>query len=274
MIELIKRKFRRWLRIFRFATTRFLNEQYTYRASALAFTTILALVPLFSVILALTVHFPFFTKLIDLARVYIFTNFIPTSGTQIQQYLQTFVNQANRLPLIGIGFLAVTVMALIITVEHTLNDTWQTTGRTKKYSAFFLYWVILLLAPIFIGLSVLLSSYFFSLAWYKGATKLLGFQLPLLELIPLLINTIIFTTLYIAVPNTHVKLRQGIFGGLFAALLFEIAKKAFALYLKVFPSYALIYGTLATIPIFLLWIYISWCIVLYGALITHSISKH
>jgi membrane protein len=258
------------IRIFEHAAKRLLQEKYTDRASALAFTTLLALVPLISVIVSLISIFPIFDRFTNLARNYILTNFIPTSGTTIDYYLQSFTQQASKLPLIGLIFLFITAALLIITVEHTLNEIWQAPKRTNKFAIWLLYWAILIFAPIFIGLSVFLSSYVFSLSWFSNLTKTLHLTIPLLIALPLVINTIIFSLLYIIVPHCKVKWSDGLYGGLVASILFETAKIGFAFYIKQFPSYELIYGALATIPIFLVWIYISWIIILFGAMVTRA----
>lgn len=259
--------------VFGKATERLVEEKYTYRASALAFTTLLAVVPLLSVILSIIAIFPFFDRFVELTQDYILTNFIPTSSNVIQFYLEEFIKKSSHLPTVGLFFLLITSIMLILTVEHTLNEIWHVQMRRKKWFSFLIYWAVLLSAPILIGVSIFISSYLFSLSWFAGTTNTLGIKQPLLNLIPLLINTVIFSLIYIVVPNEHVKLRNGLFGGLVAAILFEAAKKGFALYIFYFPSYELIYGALATIPIFLVWIYISWLIVLYGALVVYQISR-
>ncbi len=255
------------------ATKRLFKEKYTYRASALAFTTLLALVPLISVIVSLIAVLPIFTKFATLAQNYILENFVPTSGNTIQNYLVQFTKQATHLPVIGIIFLFFTALLLIITVEHTLNDIWDVSRRKKSLLALLIYWLILFLSPIVIGFSLFLSSYLFSLKWIAHTTNALGITLPMLSCLPLVINTAIFSLLYVAVPNTPVRWRDGFLGGFIAAILFEVAKKGFAFYIHKFPSYELIYGTLAAIPIFLLWLYISWLIILLGALVTHTHSQ-
>lgn len=259
-----------WFKACGIAAKRLFLDKYTYRASALAFTTLLTLVPLVVVIVSIISFFPIFTKFITLAQNYIFENFVPTSGTTIQFYLERFINQATKLPTLGIVFLFFTVITLIITIEHTLNDIWQAQQRKKKITAILLYWLVLILMPLLLGFSVFFGSYVFSISWFSGATSKLGIQIPLLVSLPLLINTVMFSALYVAVPNCKVPWKDGFLGGFIAAGLFEIAKKGFALYMRKFPNYELIYGTLATIPIFLLWIYISWLIILYGALVTHA----
>lgn len=259
-----------WIKACGIALKRLFQENYTYRASALAFTTLLTIVPLLAVIVSLIAIFPIFNQLINLAQNYIIENFVPTSGTTIQLYLEGFIKQATHLPKLGIIFLFFTVITLIVTVEHTLNEIWGAKQRKKKISAILLYWLVLILTPLFLGLSVLLSSYIFSLSWIAGATSKLGINVLILSSLPLAINTLLFSVLYIAVPNCRVEWQEGLVGGFIAAVLYELAKKGFAFYVLQFPSYEIIYGTLATIPIFLLWIYISWLIILYGALVTHA----
>jgi membrane protein len=259
-----------WLKIFWIAGKRLYVEQYDYRASGLAFASLLAIVPLVSVVLSVIALFPIFKRFTDLAQNYIFSNFIPESSTVIQQYFLDFIKQATHLPLFGIIFLVFTAITLIVMVEHTLNAIWDVPRRKKKFLIWIIYWTVLLSAPIFLGLSLFISSYVFSLSWFAGTATKLGLTIPLLASLPLFINTAIFSAMYIVVPNAKVYFWDGVLGGVVAALLFEAAKKGFALYLKHFPSYKYIYGTLATIPIFLVWIYISWVIVLYGALVTHT----
>ncbi|OAI49477.1 hypothetical protein AYO45_02335 [Gammaproteobacteria bacterium SCGC AG-212-F23] len=251
---------------------RFFDESLTYRASALAFTTLLALVPLLAVIVSALTLLPWFGKFTLIAQEYVMDNFIPTSGAVIQQYLEGFIHQATQLPRIGILFLIVTAIMLMITIEHSFNEIWKVRRRRKTMSSLLIHIFILILAPIFVGLSVLVSTFVFSLHWIKGATNLLGIETWVLRSLPLLINTLLFAILYMIVPNCKVYWRDNLIGGLTAAVLFEFAKKGFAFYILQFPSYAFIYGALATVPIFFLWIYISWLVILIGAMVSHQLA--
>jgi membrane protein len=257
-------------KIFRMAIKRFFKDQYTYRASALTFTTLLSMVPLLTVIVFLVTKFPVFNQINILAQQFILTNFIPTSTSTIQYYLNNFTNQAIHLPLLGIIFLLFTGLMLILTIEHTLNEIWDVHWKQRRIISLFVYWIVLMLAPLLIGVGVFVSTYLFSLSWISDATNELGLKAPFLALLPLIINTLMFTLLYVVVPNFRVTWRDGLFGGFVAAVIFEFAKFSFAFYIKRFPSYELIYGAVAVIPIFLLWVYISWLIILFGALVTHA----
>jgi membrane protein len=267
------RQFQHWTRIFRIASKRFFYDQYTYRAAALTFTTLLSIVPLLSVIVFIVAKFPFFDKVNTVAENYILTNFIPTSGTIIRDNLNNFTMQASRLPMMGIFFLFVTAFALIMTIEHTFNDIWGVRWETRKMLSLIIYWVVIVLAPLLIGVSIFVSTYLFSLSWISDLNYFAFVKKPVLSCLPLLLNTFIFSLLYIVVPNFRVQVRDGIFGGFAAAVMFELAKLGFAFYIKQFPSYELIYGALGTIPVFFIWIYISWLIILFGALLTHTKYK-
>jgi membrane protein len=272
-VKISKFKFKipqRWSSFFSalwLAAKRFYTDDYSYRASALTYTTLLALVPLVSVVIALVAHFPAVSQIFDIAQGYVLYDLVPTSGDAIQHYLKVFTDQAQHLPLVGILFLFLTATLLIYTVEETFRHIWQTESTRQKFSAWLLYWTVLLLTPLAIGLSVFLSTLLFSLSWFEQVAII---KTPLMGGLSLFINTALFSILYIIVPNTKVSIRNGVTGGFLAAALFEIAKKVFAFYIHKLANYTLIYGALSTIPIFLVWVYISWLIVLYGALFTHA----
>jgi membrane protein len=244
------------------AARRFYVERYTYRVSALAFTTLLALVPVLFVMVFFISSFPFFIDKVTLGKKYIVHNFVPGSSLIIQKYLENFLLQAVRLPAISIIFLFATAIMLVDSIQATLNEIWGSAKSRWRLFPTLLLWFILFLFPVFIGWSIYLSTSFFSLPWFSGATK---YTSLILGGLPIAINTMIFGVIYVIVPNVAVRWRDGMLGGLVAALLFEIASSAFALYVAEFPSYALIYGALAVIPIFLVWLYIFWFILLYGA---------
>lgn len=261
---------RKFLLPFWRAAVRLQYDGFTYRASALAFTTLLSIVPLVSVFIYLVSVFPAFNNIMQLARNYVVSNFIPTSSNAIVNHLQNFSNTASRMPTLSIVFLLVTAVMLVITIEHTLNDAWVVPQRKQKPLLFFIYWLTLVLTPLLIGASVFMSSYLFSLKWFTTVTNAVYLQSKLVLALPFFLNAFMLSLLYIIAPNHKVKLMDGLVGGMTAALLFEIAKKAFAYYIKAFPSYQEIYGALAVVPIFLIWLYISWMIVLYGALLVHA----
>lgn len=250
-----------WISTKRFCFT----GNYTLYVSALTYTTLLSIVPLLSISVFFLTIFPIFSKYILISDSYILKNLIPSAATTIQVYIQTFAQQAARLPILSIIFLIITAIMMINTIDDTINDIWNITKRRKKLYVWLFYSIILLSAPILLGLSVFFTSYLFS-TYFTSLTSFL------LLLVPLLINTIILSLFYIYGPNTYVKKSDGLLCGFIAALFIEIAKILFALWISYFSTYELIYGVFSTLPIFLIWLYICWFIVLWGALVTHTLS--
>ncbi len=249
---------------------RLFAEDYAFRASALAYTTLLSLVPLLSVLVyLLTFSPPLFTRIINLTRDYLVENFIPSANITIEGYLQNFIDQAARLPALGFIFLVVAAVLLIITVDGVLNEIWQQDKRKKRIMGFVWRWLVLLVTPLIIGISLFISSYVLNIPWILELINRLGVQKSLLTLSSLVLNTLIFTIVNMVVPRCKVKWRAGLLGGLMTALLFEAAKSLFAFVMK-HSTYQAIYGTLAIIPVFLFWLYVYWLIVLFGALLAHS----
>lgn len=257
-------------RFVRFVIKHFIQDDCPYIASALSFTTLLSLVPLMSVSLAIFSTFPVFNGLAEPLQNFIFDNFVPATGKVVQAYLQQFASQISKLSIGGLFFLIITALLMLFTIERAMNKIWRVSSGRQGVSAFLLYWAILSLAPLLIGLSIAISSYLFS------TTPLL--DNPLLSLLmyyaPFLFSLTGFILLYTIVPNCPVKIRHAFWGGCVAALLFEIAKQAFAYYLIRYNTYELLYGAFAIVPIFFIWIYWVWIITLLGAEISYAFSVH
>lgn len=249
-------------------TKRFINEKYTYRASALAFTTLLSIVPLLVVIVYTFSFFPMFAKVTDLGKDYILNNFIPASATNVTYYLQTFTKQAKQLPAISILFLFVTAILLINTIDETLNDIWQAPPRKRIYISYMIYCAILLFLPIIAGTAISLLTFIVSISYTNFIIKWLMHLV--LFVLPIIINTFIFTLLYRLVPNVKVTLYKAFSGAFIAAVTLEISRLLFTFYITSFTNYTFIYGVFATIPIFLVWLYIFWFTIIACALLISS----
>lgn len=262
-------KYSSFNRFVRFVIVHFIQDDCTYIASALAFTTLLAIVPLMSVGLAVFSSFPTFQGFNEPLQNFIFENFVPTTGKIVQSYLQQFTSQVSKLSVLGIAFLIVTALLVLFTIERAMNKIWRVGSPRHGVPAFLLYWAILSLTPIMLGLSLAASSYLFSI-------PLLAHPAPsfLLHWTPFLLSLIGFTFLYMVVPNCPVRFHHAFWGGLFAAVSFEIAKQAFAYYLIRYNTYELLYGAFAAVPIFFIWIYWVWIITLLGAEISYAFSVH
>jgi len=172
---------------------------------------------------------------------------------------------------VGIVFLALTAMLMMHTIEDAFNTIWRVSKKRTLIQRVLIYWAVLTLAPLLIGGSLSLTS------WLAGisagyANQVPEFDVVILKVVPVLLTTLAFSLLFRVVPNRFVPLRHAFIGGVVAAVAFESMNRAFAYYIAHFPTYKLVYGAFASIPIFLLWIYLSWLTILLGALITSSLS--
>lgn len=263
-------QFRVYNRFIRFVIQHFIQDDCTYIASALAFTSILAIVPLMSVGLVIFSSFPIAQNMAEPVQNFIFEHFVPTTSKVIQEYLLQFTSQVSKLSIWGIVFLIGTALLVMYTIERAMNKIWRVGASRHGVSAFLLYWAILSLTPVMLGLSLAASSYLFSMP------LLMDHSVPsiFLHYFPFILSLIGFLFLYVVVPNCPVKIKHAFWGSLFAAVLFEAAKQAFAYYLIRYNTYELLYGAFASIPIFFIWIYWVWLITLLGAEISYALSVH
>lgn len=250
---------------FRYLTQRFLEDNCPKNAAALTYTTLFAVVPVMTVSYAMLAAIPSFSQAGIQIENFIFRNFVPATGVAVQQYLSDFSNQARQLTGIGIAVLIVTVFLMIANIEKSFNAIWRIRQPRRGVSSFLLYWAVLSLGPLLLGAGFVVSTYLTSLSFMGNESSYASAGRWMLGWIPLLLSMAAFTLLFVAVPNTRVPLRHALIGGVLVALLFEGAKACFALYVALFPGYQLIYGAFAAFPLFLLWIYITWLIILAGA---------
>lgn len=243
----------------------------TTLAGNLAYVSLLSLVPFIAVVFALFAAFPMFSDVSVQLRHFIFSNFIPATGDIIQRYIEQFVANSSKMTAVGACGLIVTALLLMYAVDSALNTIWRSTRTRPKIYSFAVYWMILTLGPLLAGASLAISSYLLSLRWATGFNSMID---EVLRIFPLLLSWLSFWLLYSIVPTTRVPVKDALIGSLVAALLFELGKKGFALYITMFPSYQLIYGVLAVIPILFVWVYWTWCIVLLGAEITVTLGDY
>ena len=237
------------------------QDRLTTSSAGLAYTTILALVPLITVIFSLLSAFPMFDEVSLALKKIIYNNLVPTASDTIENYLEQFIGNTKKMTFMGVIGLIVTSLLLINSINTALNHIWKTKRKRSFMYNLTMYWTILTLGPILAGSSVAISSYVFSLKWLSTAAT----GNFLLSTLPFFISVAGFWLLYSIIPTESVPFKESIVGAIVAAILFELGKRAFALYITSFPTYQLIYGVVSSIPIMLVWIYFSWCIVLFGA---------
>lgn len=247
---------------------RFREERALQTAGSLTFTTLLSLAPLLAVALAVATAFPVFEKTIATLQAFVLQHALPdTPGVKrfLEQF-SSFSHNAGRLTAIGLGFFALTAVMLMLTIDNTLNRIFRVQrGRTLLQNVL-MYWAVLTLGPLLIGGSLSITSY--AVGASLGVLDLDGALSPLLRALPFVLTCAALILLYGIVPARRVEWKHAVIGGILAGIGFELAKRGFALYLSRVPTFRLVYGTFATLPVFLLWLYLSWVVVLCGAIFT------
>jgi len=251
----------------RLVAARFDEDRCIQVAGSLTFTTLLALVPLVTIAFALVSAFPVFEEWSNQFKVFILTSMVPeVGGKVITVYMQQFAENAARLTAIGVAFLALTAVMLMVTVEREFNTIWRVRRERSTLQRLLVYWTVLTSGPVLLGASLSLTSWLVtqSMGLVQGVE---GAGAVILEWLPIALNAAAFGLVYLVLPNRRVRVADAAIGGLTAALAFEMMKHGFGVYITRFPTYTLVYGAFATVPIFLLWLYLSWLVILLGAVV-------
>lgn len=247
------------------------KDKITVSAGHLAYVSLLSLVPFIMVFFTMLSAFPAFSEVRGELEELIFNSFVPTAGDQVQTYMAEFVANASGMGAIGVISLVVVALMLIFNIDKTLNSIWQSKSERPLIFTFAIYWMVLTLGPLLMGTSVIMSSYLIGLANYAEVYTP-GLTTALLNTLPFIISVFAFFIIYMLVPNKKISAKHAACGAIVAAVLFDASKNMFAFYVTSFPSYQLIYGALAVIPILFVWVYLSWMVVLVGAEVTHVLE--
>ena len=245
----------------------FREDRCFEEAASLAFTSLLALVPLLAVIFGIVAAFPVFAHWSQRLKTFIFGNFLPAAGHQVESYLNTFLDSASNLTLPGTVFLILTALLLMFRIEVAFNRIWRVDRSRSLLNRIVMYWAVLTLGPLLIAAAIALSvqniiaplmrENTIAPGWHTGGIFLLSWM--------------VFTLMFVLVPNKRIQLREALFGALLSAILFDLAKTGFVAYVSN-ANYAEIYGALATIPIFLFWLYLVWIVILFGASLASALA--
>lgn len=256
-----------WLSTLQTLRSRFREDRLGLTASSLTFTTLISLVPLVTVMLAVFAAFPIFASFQDSLQKYFLQTLVPENiAKPVLGALTQFASKANRLGTVGLIFLGLAAIALMLTIDRTLNAIWRVRTPRPIAQRVLVYWAAATLGPLVLGVSLSFTSY--ALSASKGLVgEIPGGVTFLLGTLEFLLMAAGFAGLFHYVPNTHVRWRHAIAGGTFAAVGIELAKRTLGWYLAQVPTYSVLYGAFATVPIFLIWLYLGWVIVLLGAVI-------
>lgn len=260
-----------WLATLQTLRLRFAEARLGQTAGSLTFTTLISLVPLLTVMLALFTAFPIFSSFQQSLEKYFLQSLIPANiARPVLATLTQFAAKANRLGLVGLVVLGFTALTLMFTIDRTLNTIWRVKRPRPMVQRVLVYWAALTLGPLLLGGSLTLTGYAVSAG--KGVVSSLpGGLSALLNGVELVVLSAAVAGLFHYVPNTHVRWRHALAGGLFVAIAFDLAKSLLAWYVKQVPTYSTLYGAFATVPIFLVWLYLGWVIMLVGALLAANI---
>lgn len=260
-------------RLAQFAAQRIGEDRIPQVAGSLTFTTMLALVPLATVAFALFTAFPIFSSFQASLQFFLADHLMPAQlNDQIFKYLNQFASKAKGLTTIGMIILFVTAVMTMMTVESAFNVIWRVRKARPVAQRVLVYWAIITLGPILIGVSLSISSYLFTQSMSFSAAQRIT---PLIEwalagaALPL--TALAFTILYVYLPNCRVEWRDAVIGGVIAAVAFELGKRGFGYYVRRIPTYTAVYGAFAAVPLFLLWMYLCWFITLTGAMISSAL---
>lgn len=254
-----------------YALQRASEKQLTQVAASLTFTTVLGIVPLLAVVLSLFTAFPLFAEFRVALENFLAGSLMPPAVSEnIMEYLNLFAAKASGLTAIGSLALIVTSVMLIMTIDEAFNSIWQVSQQRPLGRRILVYWAIISLGPILAGGSLWATSVLANESLNRVGDLPASLNIAL-SVVPLIATGLGFTALFVGVPNRRVAWRDAFIGGLGTAIVLEAMRLGFAYYLVRFPSYTVIYGAFATLPIFLLWIYMSWLAILLGATVAATL---
>ncbi|WP_251360036.1 YihY family inner membrane protein [Kangiella sp. TOML190] len=257
-----------WLKAFtKFVFSQFAKKNVSALASELTLNNMLALVPLMTVAVSLLAIFPAFESTNTQIQELIFKNLLPEKGLVVQEYLNDYVSKSKNLSAIGFIFLFITALMLIRSIDSSINAIWESNNRRQGIYKWLAYWAMLTMAPILVAASLLATSSFAALPVFDKISGILSLGLPFALIV------FAFTALYMITPNSRVEFKKALIAAVFTALLFEVAKYGFAIFITKFSTYEVIYGAITAIPLFFLWVFLSWLILLFGAVICYALHR-
>lgn len=250
----------------------FFDDHCPARAASLAYTTLLSIVPLMLLSFYILSYFPHLAGTGKQIEKFVLENFVASSASAIEDQLSIFIQHIKILSWTNIVALLVISALLILNMVSAVNQIWRVTLRHTYALSFLIYVIFLLLSPIAFGLVLMMSSYLTSIPLLLKFAEITYIKPSLLFVFPFIIEWVGFTLFNWILPSASVRLRYACFAGLITTILFEVAKYGFVQYIHYFPTYRLIYGALAIIPIFLVWIYVTWLVILLGVLVCYLLQ--
>jgi len=257
----------------RFVGNRFGEDRCLRMAAGLSYTSLLAVVPLSAIAFSMLAAFPVFSGVREALQEALFANLLPQTADATQHYFNRFVQNTTTLSAVGIVALAATAILLLATIEADMNAIFRVARTRAVAPRILVFWALLTLGPLLLGASFSMSTYFFAATQWIGIDTGGGPAALFGTVLPTLMMIIMLSVFYIIIPNRSVSLTAGLAGGVIAGIGFTVLRKLFGWYIITFPTYQNIYGAMSVVPIFLVWMYLSWLVVLVGAVLTASVSE-
>lgn len=273
----VKSKFKKHLETTKdflfFLTRRAQNDTIFRVAASLSYTSLIAIVPLFAIGLAIFSAFPVFDGVKEQVQEFLLRNFVPTIEQEVSQYFAEFINATAQLTTIGVIGIAITAILMLSTIENSLNFIFKVNRPRRLTTKITLYWTVITLGPLLLGTAFSLRGYLYTL--HKLMPEdLVSTQLLISNLIPPLITMMVLLFVYVLVPNKKIKINNALIGSLVAVILFAFLRKGFGWFMLKTATYKTLYGALATLPVFLIWMYLAWAVVIFGAVVTAALEEY
>ena len=263
----------RWFHFLRFLTRHFFEDDCQQKAASLTYTTLLSIVPILTVLLMILSSVPALASV--RAQIYevIYSNLLPQSSLQVSEYINNFAEKSTNLTAIGIMILFITTIMTLTTIERAFNQIWRVEDRSGGIKSMLRYWAIVTMGPLVLGTAFIVSSTVQSLSFLNRQIAGYGIDWSFwVQMVTIGVTVAGFIGMYWFIPKARVPVKNAAIAGIFVAIVFELLKHVFGTVMSNFTSYEAIYGAFAALPIFLLWIYLSWNLILLGVEISYTLT--
>ncbi len=261
-------------RRFSFFLFRRVQSDMVFRvAASLSYTTLIAIVPLLAIGLAIFSAFPVFEGAKEQLQEIILRNFVPDIEQEVSQYFADFINATAKLTALGVIGIAVTAILMLSTIENSLNFIFKVYKPRNIKTKITLYWTVITLGPLLFGTALSLRGYLYTIQKYMPE-DIISSQYFISAAVPSLFTILTLVLLYVMVPNKKVKISNALIGAFTAMVMFYLLRKFFGLVISASATYKTLYGAMATVPVLLIWIYCSWVVVIFGAVVTAAVGEY
>lgn len=262
-----------WFSFLRFLIRHYLEDGCQQKAASLTYTTMLSIVPIITVLLMILSSVPALESVREQISHVIYSNLLPQSSIQVSEYINNFAEKSSNLTAIGAMVLFVTTIMTLTTVERAFNQIWRVENSSGGLKSVLRYWTVITLGPLVLGTAFIVSSTVQSLSFLNQQVAGYGIDWGFwVQVVSFTVTIAGFIGMYWFIPKAKVPLKNAAIAGVFVAVLFELLKHIFGTVMSNFTSYEAIYGAFAALPIFLLWIYLSWNLILIGVQISYTLT--